>query len=662
MTKLTLDTPIDQVFMIGPAYAKRLNKLNIHTVNHFLHHYPTRYQDLRNITHTGKIIKAQNLFTRSRKQIQKAIIQTETQTIEAIWFNQPFLTKTLKAGLTINLAAEQKFFAGKLSLVSPEYELVSPDKPPIHTNRLVPIYPETAGLSSKWIRSRLFWLLNNLKKELNFDWLPFNIIKQHKLVNLSTAVQTVHFPDSESQIKSSRYRLAFDEMFLLQLEALVKKRQWQQKKLSHQFKKFPKKTASLISNLPFKLTKSQLACMKSVLLDLKSNKPMNRLLQGDVGSGKTVVAAIAMYLSYLNGFQSILLAPTEILANQHYRTLKSVFAKTKLRFRLITSSTKTTNLDGDILVGTHALFFRKIKLSNLGLLVIDEQHRFGVNQRSKFLGSSTVPHLLSMTATPIPRTIALSTYAHLDLSVIDEMPPNRIPIKTWLVSPNKQLDAYHWIKAQILNQNTQAFVVCPLIESSSSETLKDIKNVTDHFNQLNSILPSLEIELLHGKLKSKQKELILKRFSQNKTNILVSTQVIEVGLDIPNATIMVIENADHFGLAQLHQLRGRVGRGKKQSYCLLLTQSKNPSNNQRLKAMEQYQSGFKLAELDLRLRGAGDLYGLKQHGFMDLKLASFSDPVLVSLSQQAASSVVDKLTPSLKAMLNNRKIGFVALN
>ncbi|MDZ7586598.1 MAG: helicase-related protein, partial [Patescibacteria group bacterium] len=429
-------------------------------------------------------------------------------------------------------------------------------------------------------------------------------------------------------------------------------------KLSHQLRLDQKKIQNLISSLPFSLTQAQNRCLKEILADLGKNQPMNRLLQGDVGSGKTVLAAIAMYVSCLNGFQSVLMAPTEILANQHFNTLKTVFTNTPIKIGLVTKSVKN---DGDILVGTHALLFRKIK-EQIGLVVIDEQHRFGVKQRSQLISQAKItPHLLSMTATPIPRTIALTFYAHLDLSVLDELPPGRQTIKTWVVPPHKRLSAYHWIASQIKTQHTQAFIVCPLIEPSEKEALQDIKAVTQEFNQLKSVFNQLKLGLIHGRLANKEKNQLINQFQANQLHILVATPVIEVGIDIPNAAIMMIENADRFGLAQLHQLRGRIGRNNQKSYCLIFTQTKNPLAIKRLKNLEMFNSGIKLAELDLKLRGPGDLYGLKQHGFLQLKLASLTDLNLINLTRQAAFDC-QPLTSLLKKQLKKHTMNQVSLN
>ena len=391
---------------------------------------------------------------------------------------------------------------------------------------------------------------------------------------------------------------------------------------------------------------------------------MFRLLQGDVGSGKTIVAAIAIYISYLNGFNSIIMAPTTILANQHFKSLKTIFSKTSLKLCLVTSSSRQTTANADVLVGTHALLFKKINLKKLGVLVIDEQHRFGVKQRSTFLSKTKefTPHTLTMTATPIPRTIALTAYADLDMSLLDEMPKGRKPIKTWVVPLKKRLDAYHWISNEIKQNKTQAFIVYPLIDPSESETLKDIKAATDEFDQLKTIFGDLKLDLLHGRIKDMQKQSIIKKFQANKTNILVSTPVIEVGIDIPNASIILIENAERFGLAQLHQLRGRVGRSHQSSYCLIFSGSSNPETLKRLKALETLNSGLKLAELDLRLRGPGNLYGLKQHGFTNLKIASLTDSPLIKQTQKVSKNIIKNHPSLLKKIKLKSKIDKISLN
>lgn len=619
--------------------SKRLDKLGIFTEEDFLHHYPFRYEDLSDAI-TGQIVSSRNLYLRSGKTMQKVIASTKIGNQELTWFNQPYLIKTFIPGIKISFSANN-------------YEVITGGEL-IHTGRLVPIYPETKGISSKWLRRRIY---NLLKKTKIQDWLPESIKIKYKLIDLALALRQIHFPKNQAEIDLAKNRLAFNEMFLLQLEALNRKKDWQTKKLSHQFSIDQEKILALIASLPFTLTNDQNLALKEILADLNRPVPMNRLLQGEVGSGKTVLAAIAMFVTYLNGYQSILMAPTEILATQHFNTLKAVFNKLKLKIGLVTKNRQLVNCD--ILVGTQALLWRKIT-QPVGLVIIDEQHRFGVKQRTQLISAqSTTPHLLTMTATPIPRTVALTIYSDLSLSTLEEMPSGRQPVKTWVVPAKKRLDAYRWINKEIIAHQSQAFIVCPLIELSDKETMKDVKNVTAEFEQLSVIFDQLKLGLIHGRLKSKDKNDLIEKFKANQINILVATPIIEVGMDIPNAQIMVIENAERFGLAQLHQLRGRVGRSDQQSYCLLFTQNKNPDTLKRLKYLETNYSGIKLAEFDLSLRGPGDLYGLKQHGFLDLKIASFTDSNLINNTKQAASNLKN-LTPLLKKGLEKHKINLYA--
>jgi len=713
---LSLSTPTKELYMVGPTYAKRLNKLNIETAEDLLHHYPFRYDDFslistinqlqlgKVVTIQGEIISCQNIYTKYGKKLQKAVVADQTGQIEAIWFNQPFLTRTLKEGLPISLAGKVDWFDRKPALISPEYELIRTRYPvipsgarnlmkriygaarldpssrsvgtqddsgwnTIHTGRLVPVYPETYGVSSKWLRSRIAPLIEKLIPKTP-DWLPQEIKEENNLIDLRLALKEIHFPNSQSEISEAKSRLSFDELFLIQLEALKRKQNWQKNKLTHAFFVNQGKVLELINSLPFSLTNSQNKALKQILDDLKLKKPMNRLLEGDVGSGKTVVAAISMYVAYLNGLKSALMAPTEILAQQHYQTIKTLLEPFGLKVNLITGSHKSLNtkyqiLNTNIIIGTHALIYDKVKLDNLGLVIIDEQHRFGVEQRAKLINKGKSPHILTMTATPIPRTIALTLYGDLDLSVLDEMPPARKEIKTWVVPLEKRLSAYHWISKQIKKERCQIFIVCPLIEQSDKESMKDIRAATVEFERLSKkIFPDFKLGLLHGQMKTKDKDKIINDFRDEKLDILVSTPVIEVGIDIPNATIMMIEGADRFGLAQLHQLRGRVGRSNKQSYCLLFTSTKDKENRKRLAAMQKYISGFKLAEIDLQLRGAGEIYGTQQHGFANLKIASFTDNVLMEKTSIAAKKIIPQLNqfPLLQEKLKTYTIKLIEPN
>jgi len=681
---MTLDTPVSKLYMVGPTYARRLKKLGIETVGDLVTHFPFRYDDFslispisliqagEKVTIQGEVLLMKNEYTKYGKKIQKAKVADKTGEIEITWFNQPFLIKTISVGERYSFSGKVDWFGRKVVVVSPEYEKISNIEYRIskfiHTGRLVPVYPETRGVSSKWLRSRISPLLPQVKEELT-EYIPLQILLREKLAPYKDSVLKIHFPENKAAAKKARERLAFDELFLIQLAGLHRQKQWQKNQVAHQFNIDQEKILAFLNQLPFELTNAQKRCTKEILKDLSSNKPMNRLLQGDVGSGKTVVAAIAAYTAFLNGYQTALMAPTEILAFQHYQTIKILLQPFDLKIALQTRSVKhLKSLEllkrPDIVIGTHALLSKKIAFDKLGLAIIDEQHRFGVEQRASLIKKGKAPHVLTMTATPIPRTIALTLYGDLDLSFIDEMPQGRLKVKTWVVPQEKRSAAYSWIKKEIISQKTQAFIICPLIEPSQIETMKDIKAATAEFEKLKKVFPKLKLDLLHGRTKSKEKEKILQELKEKKIQILVATPVVEVGIDIPNATIMMIEGAERFGLAQLHQLRGRVGRGIKQSYCFLFTQSQSQKVLKRLKAMETMNIGIELAELDLKLRGPGEIYGLKQHGFPDLRVASFTDFALIKKARSAAETVINDLEnlPLLQEKLKKYTISLVEPN
>ena len=650
---MSLQTPIREASKAYKMYATRLEKLGIVKFEDFLFHIPFRYEDYSLIskmdkvqpgeivTVKGTVKKIENQYTRRFKTLQRAKVYDETGSIDILWFNQPFLTRVIKNGDLISLSGKIERDGSKLTMISPDYEVIFNNQT-IHTGRLVPIYPETRGVSSKWLRRQVFKILEQ-KDELK-EFLPLEIIKENNLMKLTDAIEKIHFPKNLEEAQKARERLAFDELFEIQLSSLIRKKEWEEKTIGIPLKKngFEDKIAVLIKKLPFELTNSQKEAIEEILNDLTSNKAMNRLLEGDVGSGKTVVAIIGMYLTYLNGFQSAFMAPTEILAKQHYKTISRLLSPLKVKVELITGSTKKINKDFDILVGTHALIHKKGEFKKLGLVVIDEQQRFGVEQRAKIKQKGENPHLLTMTATPIPRTVALTMYGDLDLSILSDMPKGRKIVKTWLVSSEKRTGAYTWIEKQVRENKDQVFIVCPFIEES--ETMITVKAATKEFERLKKdVFPKLSLGLLHGKLKALEKDEILKNFREGKTDILVSTPVVEVGIDIPNATIMMIEEAERFGLAQLHQLRGRVGRSDKQSFCLLFTQSNNPQTLERLKSLETIYAGAELAQLDLKLRGPGQIYGTIQHGIPQLKVASFSDFSLIEKTKKEATKVYSEI-------------------
>lgn len=659
--------------MVGPTYAARLTKLGITTIKDLLYHLPFRYENFanvkkiqnispgENISIIAKIIKFENVYTKNSKRFQKAIVADETGELEVVWYNQPFLKNILKESLTISLSGEAKWYGNKLVLESPEYELLKQISDNlIHTGRLVPIYPETEGLSSKWLRSRINVILTKIFVPIP-EILPENILAKYHLMSRKEAILAIHFPKSFQPAEDARRRLSFDELLILQIASQQIKKQIQEKKVKLKISvaQYKNKLNIFLGKLPFKLTKSQTKAATEIIDDLDKTTPMNRLLEGDVGSGKTVVAVIAMYLAQLNSFQSVFLAPTEILANQHFQTIKTLLEPFDVKVALFTGSSKkqyssnkvrssraksrdSNNTDPiDIYVGTHALLSEKLKITKLALVVIDEQQRFGVEQRAIIRQKGDNPHVLILTATPIPRTIALTLYSDLNLSVIDEMPIGRTTIKTWVVPNEKREAAYVWIKSQLekSNRKQQAFIICPFIEES--ESLNTVKAATSEFEKLKKdIFTGFRLELLHGKLNSVKKQKIMKDLNAAKLDILVATPVVEVGIDIKTATIMMIEASDRFGLAQLHQLRGRVGRGNFPSFCLLFTQSDNPKTIERLKILEKVYSGPKLAEFDLKLRGAGEIFGTKQHGHFGLKIADITDLVLLEESKEAAKLLI----------------------
>lgn len=659
----SLDTNIRSLPGIYKRYASLLEKLEIFSLRDFLFHIPARYDDYSLIskisdvqpgeivTIRGKVADIKNQYTRRSFSLQKAKIKDESGEINIVWFNQPYIVKNISLGNKISLSGKIDLKGVSLQMTSPDYEIGETNF--LHTGRLVPVYPETRGVSSKWLRRQIFKLLTENINEIE-EFMPEDLLKRNNLEILSKALLNIHFPETIELAEIARRRLSFDELFLIQASSIERKREWGEKLkgFSFEINKYKKEIDNLIKSLPFKLTGAQEKTIDEIFKDFEKDKPMNRLLEGDVGSGKTVVAGVSMYLAYLNGFQSVLMAPTEILAEQHFRTISNLFEPFGLKIDIRTSSHKgkggnipnasPLTLNADILIGTHAVISDKLKFNNLGFIVIDEQQRFGVEQRSILRGKGKNPHVLTMTATPIPRTIALTMYGDLDLSVLSEMPHGRKKIKTWLVPQEKREPAYKWIEKQIIINKNQAFIICPFIDES--ETMVTVKAATKEFEHLQkNVFKQLKLGLLHGKIKSKEKEEILKDFKDKKFDILVATPVVEVGIDIPNADIMLIEASERFGLSQLHQLRGRVGRNDRQAYCLLFTESTNPLTQQRLKSMEKTNIGAELAELDLKLRGPGEIYGTKQHGRRFLKVANFSDFELIKETRKEAEEIVEKL-------------------
>jgi len=686
---MDLTSPIESL-KISSRYIERLNKLDIKTVYDLLYHFPHRYENFgaikniscvkpgEKITVQGKILDIKTIRTpRRRMQITEATIQDNSGAIKAIWFNQPFLRNTLRQGTYVQLSGKIDFGRGNdFQITSPVYEVIPKEMASntgeikefsaIQTGGFVPIYPETEGLGSRWLRTKIKSILH-LSDEIP-ELIPEEILDRQSLMKIAEAVKQVHFPENEKAKNEARRRLAFEELFLMQVYLKKQRKNWQ-KNTALAIKFDQNLIKKFVDGLPFKLTVAQRKSAFQILQDIEKQFPMNRLLEGDVGSGKTVVAAIAMLQTASAGFQSALMAPTEVLAQQHYRTickllpLVSIGLLTNSYGKISTEELRITNYElrkksiikkiksGEIkiVIGTHSLIQKDVEFKDLALAIVDEQHRFGVNQRAalqkkaKKIKDNTpaiVPHLLTMTATPIPRTLALSAYGDLDISVINEMPKGRQKIITKIVAPANRAAAYKFIAQEIKN-GRQVFVVCPLI--NESETL-ETKSVEKEYEKLSQeTFKEFKIATMHGKLKQKEKEEIMEKFKNREIDILVSTSVIEVGIDIPNATVMIIEGSERFGLAQLHQFRGRVGRGQHQSYCLLFTDSTSRATRQRLKALVESSNGFDLAQKDLEIRGPGEFIGSRQSGLPDLAMANLTDIELVQLAREEAESIIDRL-------------------
>lgn len=690
------DTLLSHILGVGPYTAKKLERLNIYTIKDLVYHFPFRYDDYskqsqireaqigQSITLKGQLWSIKNSYTRYGKVLTQALFNDGTGSVELFWFNQPWLIKSISSGDNLQISGRLDKKGSKLTIIMPKWEkIVDNHKPlsmnpdpigvnhePLHTGRLVPIYPETFDLTSKWIRSKIAFFLPKVLDQIK-DPLPPEIKKE--MLDLKIALNNIHFPPDLGQAQKARERLSFDELFEIQLATLKVRSDWGKKTKSHSLKIDSGKIDKFISMLPFDLTSAQKKVIQQIFADLKASHPMNRLVQGEVGSGKTIVAAIAIYVNFLNGLGSLLMAPTEILAFQHYDTLSKLLAPHGVSVGIYTGSRKFAKSQGDknsrlqtlvpspyVIVGTHALLSEKLIKQNIGLVVIDEQQRFGVSQRSILRAhakqTQILPHFLTMTATPIPRTVALTFYGDLDLSIIDELPKGRQKIKTFVVPSKKRQDAYKFIEKKVL-QGDQVYIITPLIEPS--ETLISAKAAKAEFERLKTaVFPDLRLGLLHGKLKPKEKQEAINLFKSGQTQILVSTSVVEVGVDISNATIMVIEGGERFGLSQLHQLRGRVGRGAKQSFCLIFTGEENPQTVKRLKNLEKIESGLKLSEIDLKIRGGGEVFGTAQSGRWNLKIANLSDLGLIEKTREAAKKILgidptlDKY-PLLQAKLQN---------
>ena len=666
---------------ISSRMLAKFDKLGVRTIKDMLYYFPRRHIDYSKTmqiadlqvgleqTVIGTIWQAAlKGIGRFGRKATEAIIGDETGNIRIVWFNQPYLAKKMRTNEKIAISGKLSSYMGQKVFESPEYEILTSDDL-VHTGRLVPVYPLTEGLAARTVR-RLVKEAVDLWAQRLADFMPCSVLDHAGLMPLNKAIEQAHYPDSEQAKDESRKRLAFDELFLIQLGVLSRRRDWQEQQDVVRFDQHLDCVDNFVSTLPYELTGAQRKALDVIIADLGKHKPMSRLIQGDVGSGKTVVAAAAMILAVANGCQAAFMAPTEILAEQHFRTLAKLFgvgdvegntfeitADTfgfPINVCLLMGSTKKKDrteiydriADGsiNIVIGTHALIQESVDFKELGFAVVDEQHRFGVLQRSALRQKGTSPHVLVMSATPIPRTLALTLYGDLDISVIDEMPPGRLQILTRLGGPENRAKAYQFVHDKIKAEQ-QAFIICPLVEESEAIDAKAA--VTEHERLSRDIFPQFNLGLLHGRMSSADKEEVMRKFRDGDYNILVSTSVVEVGIDIPNATVMLIEGADRFGLSQLHQFRGRVGRGDKKSYCILLAEKPSSEAMERLQIMEQTSDGFRLAEEDLRLRGAGEFFGTRQSGLPDLRMARLSDTPLL---EQARAEAIElfKNDPYLK--------------
>ncbi len=661
---------------VGPKNAQTLARLGLITLRDMLYYFPRRYDDYSQLKPINRLVYGeevtvigtiQSVNTRSirggRFQVVEAITTDGTGALRLNWFNQPWVGKRLRYGAHVVVSGKIDQYLGRLVMNNPEWEPV--DQQQLSTNRIVPVYGLTANITQRWLRKMQNSVVEFWAPRIP-ETLPASLRNSAGLVPISQAILQTHFPDSWEDLAAARYRLAFDEILMLQLGVLKQKKTWQEQK-ADVFEVVDSWIEEHVSNLPFQLTNAQQRVLEDIRHDLAAGRPMNRLLQGDVGSGKTIVAALAIIMVAKTGAQTAVMAPTSILAEQHYHSLVNVLAREKVlsgeppvehedaaiptplnetEIRLMIGATPESEKDeirsglvnGEIklLIGTHALIEDPVQFMNLQLVIIDEQHRFGVDQRARLRAKGTNPHLLVMTATPIPRSLALTVYGDLDLSVMDEIPPGRQAVSTHVVTPLERERVYGLIKRQVAN-GRQAFIIYPLVEESENSESKAA--VEEHQRLQNEVFSDLNLGLLHGRLRPDEKESVMSAFRDGEFQVLVTTSVVEVGVDIPNATVMVIEGANRFGLAQLHQFRGRVGRGSDQSYCILIPEFSDDLENERLQVMVETNDGFVLAERDLEQRGPGQFLGTRQSGFAELQMANLTDVHIIENARRHAAEL-----------------------
>lgn len=655
---MELYNSVSEILNVGNHRERILNNMNIYTIKDLIEYFPRGYEDRSNIrkisdlvvgefnTFIGSVARSAENTTAKRLIITNVKIKDETGKVNVVWFNQPYMKDVLKSGCKYIFTGKYKKDFNKSEVVSPEYEKVTDENNCLSGGRITPVYVLTFGISQKILRSIIKDTLDKTYMKF-YDFIPFEIRKKYHLCERGFAITNIHFPQNNESFFIARHRLVFEEFFMMQLALLKMKVTLKTNKKGIALKN--DYSDIIIKNIPFSLTNAQKKVFDEVKKDMFSNKPMNRLIQGDVGSGKTIVAVMAAFINIKNGFQSVLMVPTEVLATQHFEVFNKIFSSLGIKTVLITGSLtkkkkqETTkeilNGDAQMVIGTHAVIQDDIKFKNLSLVITDEQHRFGVRQRSILSEKGNNPHILVMTATPIPRTLALILYGDLDISIIDELPPGRQKIDTRAVTSSYHERVYNFIKKEI-DKGHQAYIICPMIDENEK---LDIQAAITYTNTIKEeTFFNYKVECLHGRMKPKEKQIIMDKFVSGEIDILVSTTVIEVGINVPNATIMLIENAERFGLAQLHQLRGRVGRGSEQSYCILICDSKNNIAKQRMKVMKNSCDGFEISEMDLKLRGPGEFFGTRQHGLPELKIANiYKDMPILKEAQEAANEVIN---------------------
>lgn len=656
---------------IGPQLAKKMKILGIETIKDLLFHFPRRYEDRSRLTPicesgngsfetiAGSVISKIESRPNRYFTITKVIIADETGRISLVWFNQPFRSRQFDIGMKVYASGKIERKNNEILISNPEFETIT-DADPLHTNRIVPIYPLTENLSQISLRRIIKNNIDIHGSSLE-ECLPETIINKYSFSKIKDAITTMHFPSSFNELRVARGRLIYEELFFLQAgllllkgkrEIIIKERKYSiDESIINVFE----------SRLPFAFTSAQRKVLNEIFYDLKSNKPMSRLVQGDVGSGKTVVAACAIKSAVDSGFQGGIMAPTEILAEQHYKKFSELLSHEGIKVSLLTGSlgkkikesiyNQIKNGEIHVVVGTHALIQDDVVFRNLGIIVIDEQHRFGVMQRTMLQKKGNNPDLLVMTATPIPRTLALTLYGDLDISVIDEMPPGRLEIKNKWIRFSSVAKIYEFVRGEIV-KGRQAYIVCPLIEETENQTLKSATKEAESLRK--KFFSDLRVGLLHGKMKGTEKEEIMRLFRDKEMDILISTTVIEVGVDVPNASVMIILNAERFGMAQLHQLRGRVGRGDYQSFCFFVSDPVNEDGVKRMKIMQDHNNGFIIAEKDLEIRGPGEFYGTRQHGLPELKISDIlRDHAILEKARYDADSLLSQGWTPPKAILEN---------